>query len=108
MISPPSSLSDHRRLGSDRRKWRPETVSNMDDNNIVVVPAVARRRHRRRVINYAGEFRECVSRRRCGKFVVVVVVVEKLFYSISEGEKSMKTHPRWKKNPKSDMIDVYP
>jgi len=64
MKSPLSSLSDHRRLGSSRRKWRPETISNMDDNNIVVVPAVARRRHRRRVINYAGESSESVSRCR--------------------------------------------
>lgn len=66
MISPISSLSGHRRLSANHRKWRPETISNMDDNNtrIVVVPAVVRRRHRRRVINYAGEFRGRVSRCR--------------------------------------------
>lgn len=75
----------------------------MDDNNIVVVPAVVRRRHRRRVINYAGEFRDRVS--RCWQKIRRRKIV--LFYI--RGEKivgKVSTSYAVKKNPKSGMIDV--
>jgi len=63
----------------------------MDDNNIVI-PAVARRRHRRRVINYAGENRERVSRFwlkiHCGKIVLFYYFMGK------KSIKSLETHQR--------------
>jgi len=77
----------------------------MDDNNIVVVPAVARLRHRRRVINYAGEFRDRVSRCR-QKIRLRQKIV--LFYSRG-GKKSIKTHQRLeldKKNTRNNIIII--
>jgi len=63
----------------------------MDDNNIVT-PTVARRRHRRRVINYAGENCERVSRFwlkiHRGKIVL-------FFYFMGKKSlKSLETHQR--------------
>jgi len=103
MKSPLSSLSYHRLLGSSRRNWRPETILNMDDNNIVVVPAVGRRRHRRRVINYAGEFRERVSR---WKQKIRRRKIALFYFRGEKIDKNASTSCAGKKNPKSGMIVV--